>query len=302
VSSVSSVVLIFVLSLAGCRQTAGEPPSEGSRLLFAQVIDETEFLAQAGQVEGLALQSCWSLLASRGQRPAADPPDGLASMAGLLNSPEKHRGGRLAFRGKLLTIGEYTPAGWSFPAFPARAVKGLVLLPDGGLAAFHAPILTLAANEPAPKLPAPGAAVRVSGRFLKRWIAVDGSGNRYVVVPLLASGLPVELAGEEAGKLAKLEPAKGLMPIAEIEAPPVWSRPVVELGARGQLRLDGRGVSGEKLVAELAKLATAAGKTPLGESALVAVVLVDKDTPAETSAALEKSLPVKAVFRTQSGG
>jgi len=283
------LLLIPALLFAGCRPSPEKAAAACSPLLLAQVVDETDFLAQAGQVEAGVLRSMWAEQASLEwiRRPSRALP-----VEDAINAPERLRGQKVFFRGKLLAVTGAPPAGGAGRS--AEPLRCLVLLPDGGVAAC----LSDPGAGQAP--PAVGSAVEVSGIFLKRWIALDGSGTRYVAVPMVAGAPPAVIGGAEAGKLAGLEPARGLLPIAGLAVPPVWSRPVVELDAQGRLRLDGAAISRERLNAGLARLAAGAGRTPLGESALVVVVLVDKDAPAEARAVLEKSLPARAVFRTQS--
>ena len=288
--------MIALLLLSGCR-----PPertaAERSRLALAQVIDETDFLAQAAQVEGEALEC---LLAEVRTLDYIKLPTRALPVGKAVNEPERLRGRKVYLQGRLLAI-ERSPAvealGAGVGAGAGAGLKGLVLMPDGGLAAFRAQFRE--GVDPAP--PEPGAAVEVIGLFMKRWVALDGSGSRYAVIPLVVGKPPIAISGTaRAGDLAGLEPAKGLLPLTEIEAPPVRSRPVVEVDAAGALRLDGRRLSLKKLVAGLAERAAGAAKTPLGDSALVAVVLADPAAPAAALDELRKALPVKAVFRTQS--
>lgn len=287
--------LAAALAACGCRPPA-EAPEAGERRVLAQVIDETDFLAQAGQVEGEALAHLWARLAA----PAAYADPGKAktpSAIELVSAPGKHRGARIVLVGKVVALEEFAPAGEC--ARLGQVARGLVLLDDGGLVAFLAPGGDRARRPDGTlKIPGAGNPVRLRGLFLKRWVALDGSGSRYAVIPLVASGVPQALSCEEAGPVAGRSPAKGLLPITALEAPPVWSRPVVELDAGGALRLDGRPVTREGLADELRRRAGPAGKTPLGESALVAVVLADPAAPAEALEALKKALPVKAVART----
>jgi len=58
----------------------------------------------------------------------------------------------------------------------------------------------------------PGEAVRVTGFFLKRWIALDGSGNRYVMIPLLASGLPWRSPARSPRNSRRSRPPKASCP------------------------------------------------------------------------------------------
>lgn len=272
------VALAATLGPAGCRPKPEESPEVRLRQSLVQVIDETEFLAQAAQVEGQVLDNLWRLLA------AADPkkPASQLAIPGVIEDPAKYRGAKVIFRGKLLEIS--TPAG---------GTKGLVLLPDGGVAAFRC------APGAKGELPAVGSAVEVTGLFMKRWIALDGSGSRYAMIPLAASGLPLKLSGDEAASLVKLEPARGLMPITELDVPRVATRPVVTVDADGTFRLDGRAMSMGRLSEHLKQLAASTGRTPFGESALVAVVVTGKGAPQAGIERLRKELPVKAVFRAE---
>ena len=283
------VPALLALLGAGCAPLA-ETPEARSRRVLAQVIDE--FPAQAAQVEGEALGLVWEQLAAQWDKslPAKPPP-----LAEVLSAPGKHRGEKMSFKGKLMAVTNVDPLPGSRWARFGRFKKGLVLLPEGGLVAFHAWPGQVDLRERVLKV---GEPVKITGHFLKRWAALDAAGRRSVEMPLLACAPPAPLAGKEAEVLNALRPPPGLLPLTEIEVPPVWSRPVVELDARGRLRLDGRTVSREALGAELVRQAAAEAKTPLGESALVAVVLLDPAAPAAEVEALRKALPVKAIFRT----
>jgi hypothetical protein len=298
------MVLAAALAASGCSPPAPAPEAQERRVL-AQVIDETDFLAQAGQVEGEALAHLWARLKREpvvgGPQPKTDnrqPTGGpkAPSAPDLVSAPGNYRGARTVFVAKMVALEEFTPAGEC--ARLGQVARGLVLLNDGGLVAFLTPGGdAIRRPDGTSKIPGVGNPVRLTGLFLKRWIALDGSGSRYAAIPLVASGVPQALSCEEAGPVAGRVPAKGLLPLTALEAPPVWSRPVVELDAKGALRLDGRPVTRQRLADELRGRAGAAGKTPLGESALVAVILADPAAPADARGALEQALPTKAVFR-----
>jgi hypothetical protein len=267
-----------VLLAAGCRPPPETVP-ERQRRILASVVDEIEFLAQAGQVESDALELLWD----QPDAYFASPPPVQPSMAALLRTPSAYRGAKLVFRGKLVAAEEV-----------GGVIKGLVLLPDGGLAAFRARRPPQAESF---HCPAPGEAVEVVGAFVKIWVALDGRGNEYVKIPLVASRIPIALKGPEAGKLAKLEPAKRkLLPVTELDAPPVASRPVIAVGRGGALRLDGVPARLDEIVEDL-KLRAAGQKNPLGGTALVAVVVLSSDAPADSRDRMKKALPVGIVFR-----
>lgn len=268
-----------LLAAAGC-QPPPETVPERQRRVLASVVDEIEFLAQAGQVESDALALLWD----QPDEYFAAPPPAQPSLAALLRNPAAHRGAKVAFRGKLAAAEEVE-----------GVIKGLVLLPDGGL-------LALRARRPQGAegfaCPAPGEPVEVVGSFLKVWVALAGWGNEYVKIPLVASRIPAALKGPEAGKLAGLEPArKKLLPVAELDVPPVASRPVVGVGEGGALRLDGVPAELDEIVADV-KLRAAGERNPLGGTALVAVVLLESGAPADSRERLKKALPVGLVFRT----
>lgn len=271
--TVAAAAAILALALAGCAPRL-ETPGAKQRRVMAQVIDEKEFPAQAAQVEGETLEFLTEPAGIFTPRTPRSP-----SFDELLADPAKHRGAFVSFRGKLAELPERLRPG------------GLVLLEKRGAVAF------LGSVSLGRRLIRPGEAVEVTGFFLKRWVALDASGRGYVAMPLLACLSVTPLAGQAAESLEKLRPPPGLLPIAELEVPPVWSRPVVELDARGALRLDGRAAGREALAGELARRAAAEPKTPLGEASLVAVVLLDPAVSAADVKTLQTVLPVKAVFR-----
>jgi hypothetical protein len=291
-----------LLAAAGCIPASnggGEAPVTDERLIMAGVVDEADALAWSGQVELSALGHLLTPL-----RPDFRPAPPLPTPGQLRTEPAGHRGAWVVLSGKLVSAARYRPRDESPPI--GELHRGLVLLPDGGLVAFATPteLPRQARRAPDPndysvKMPKVGRAVGVTGRFLKRWVALDGRGKDYLVMPFLAAHSVTELAGEEAEKLARARMPLGTLPLQEIPAPEVWSRPIVELGRGGALSLDGRPITWKRLQEELYPLA-ARDRNPLGDSALAVVCLVDPTAPAPARERLKRlpaTMGARCIFR-----
>ncbi len=288
------VTIGLLLALAaGCTPTSGGGGAKSRslgdcRLVLAGVVDEADALAWAGQVEGAALDFLLRtpILGNGGLKTP------LPDYGSLNREPAAYRGRTVAFAGKLVDIKLYVPGGDC--ARLGRMVRGIILLEGGQLVAFRA-----RAERPPTKeavgadvmipvaFPEKGKAVRVAGAFLKRWVALDAGGRDYMVMPLVAAHTVTEITGEEAAKLARTEMLPGKLPLKPIPSPEVWRRPVVELGARGELRLDGKPVTWQGLSDALYPLA-ARDRNPLGDSALAVVVVADRAAPKELIEKLRK--------------
>lgn len=289
-----AVLALGALALAaGCRPARRAPAALPDRLVLAGVVDEAGRLGAASQVEGAALELLWARLEAAAG--AAFPPADEAAIAGLLESPDAHRGEPIAFRGRLVAI-EAAARSDVHPRL-GPVVRGLVLLPDGGLAAFRGrPGVFPRGADGDLALPECGRAVEVAGLFMKRWVALDAQGLHYVAIPLVASGAPRELAGAEAAGLSGLQAAPGVLPVSDLDAPAVWSRPVVEMDSRGGLTLDGAAADLDELSARLRSLGLGT-RDPLGAPALVPVAIVAPEAPEEACAALRAALGPQAVMR-----
>ncbi|MHC4916855.1 MAG: hypothetical protein ACYTGB_15330 [Planctomycetota bacterium] len=299
----AAVGLLLTLA-AGCTPTAGDGKSRSPdecKLILAGVVDEADALAWAGQVEGAALD----LLLRNPVLESGGPKALLPDYQGLNKEPAAWRGCTGVFAGKLVDIEVYTPGGDC--ARLGRTARGLILLEGGQLVAFRA-----RAERPPTKeavgadvmipvaFPEKGKPVAVRGAFLKRWVALDAGGRDYMVMPLVAAHTVTEITGEGAGKLARTRMLPGKLPLKPIPAPEVWRRPVVELGARGDLRLDGKPTTWKGLSEALYPLA-ARDRNPLGDSALAVVAIADRAAPKELIEKLRKfpreHMGARCVFR-----
>ncbi len=286
--------LLVAALAAGCTPASRQDTAAARRrLTLAGVVDEADAMAWSGQVELAALAQllgCRIEVGAKRYLPSHDE---------LCKSPAKYRGTPVGFSGKLVAVEKFSPLDEG--ARLGALYKGVVLLADGALVAFRCKAPTRDNTTfPTVEVPRINTPVKLAGRFLKRWVAMDARGKDYVVMPLVAAHSVTKLAGPEADKLARTRLGPGKLPLKELHAPEVWSRPVVELAANGALRLDGKLIGWRKLEETLA-IEAARYRNPLGDSSLAVVVLADPRAPkpaADKLRKLPKSMGAKCIFRT----
>jgi hypothetical protein len=275
--------------LSGCQDKTLEKNKQvhQQRRLMSMVIDQPDAMAWSCQIEGAALQQLLASPLIKTQNPSGDPEVGPTAKQ-LIDNPAAYRGQDVSFTGKLLEtllVKVITPEGKSF-----SYLRGCLLTADGSL---------IGVALPGSRLLKTGAAFQIKGRFLKRWMLLNAGGDQYVTMPMIAVLGIFNLKNELRDKLAALKAPPGLLPLKTFDIPEVWSRPILEVSAGGQLLLDGQVVDWPGLLARLAPLA-AEHRNPLGDSALAVVVLLEKGTSRairKRIEALHKSLGAKCVIR-----
>jgi hypothetical protein len=257
---------------------------------MASVVDEADALAWSGQVELAPLARLFERMPSGAPVPAGTG----AGREELLAHPAAHRGAPTRIAGRLVSAERVTFAGEGEGRELGPLWRGLLVDERGALQAFLAraerpPLVEAVGADQriAVNMPPPGTPVLVAGLFLKRWVALDARGTAYVAMPLIAAGEVTELGGEAGDRLRTVTADPGLLPLRLIEAPGVWSRPVVELGEDGGLRLDGAPLTWAGLEERLWPLA-ARDRNPLGDSALAVVVIAAPRAPASDLARLRE--------------
>jgi hypothetical protein len=299
----STVLCAALLLVAGCN---GKGKSNGKiaklsseKLILAQVVDEANALAWAGQVEGRALDLLLGKKITVGAEYGFFPDH-----EQLMKTPAEHRGRPTRFAGKLVNVEEL--AYREDCARLGKLFRGVVVLADGKMIAF----VCSAEREPtkeavgagmkiAVSMPPKGASITLAGRFLKRWVALDAAGRDYVVMPLIAAQTVRELPASGSDPMAGLKAPAGKLPLKLIPAPEVWRRPVLEVSSTGKLRLDGKRISWDGLHEAVYPLA-AKYRNPLGESALAVVVLCDPKAPEdirERARKFPRSHGARCIFR-----
>jgi len=298
----TATIAALCVLVAGCSARNPSGRQVGAlgteKLILAQVVDEADALAWAGQIEGRALDLLLKQKVDAGAKYAF--PD----LAQLAKDPAEYRGRPVRFCGKLVGL---ETLGFSNEAAPlGKLWRGVVLLPGAGMVAF----IICAEREPtreavgagmkvALKLPPKGSDVCLEGRFFKRWAAMDAGGRDYVVLPLVAAHSLGELPEAKAAPLAGLAPPTGKLPLKPIPAPEVWTRPVIEVRADGSLLLDGKRTNWDGLHEAIYPQA-ARHRNPLGDSALAVVVICDPQAPGkarERARKLPREHGARCVFR-----
>jgi len=285
---ISFCLLVAAHFLFGCGgKTLEHSPQLQKKRVMSMVIDEPDALAWSCQIEGAALQQLFSRNLIKTQNPSGDPEVGPTAKQ-LIDNPAAYRGQDVSFTGQLLEtllVKVITSEGKSF-----SYLRGCLLTAEGSLIGVALPGTSLLKT---------GAAFKIKGSFLKRWVLLNAGGDQYVTMPMIAVLGTFNLKNELRSRLAALKAPAGLLPLKTFDIPEVWSRPILEVSADGQLLLDGLAVDWPGLLARLAPLA-AEHRNPLGDSALAVVVLLEKGTSLairKRIEALHKSLGAKCVIR-----